>query len=57
MKYLDIIDGLQKKGAEAVILGCTEIGLLISKNDVKLPVFDTTLIHAQLAAQKALAYH
>lgn len=57
IKYLDIIDGLQKKGAEAVILGCTEIGLLISKNDVKLPVFDTTLIHAQLAAQKALAYH
>ena len=34
--------------------GCTEIGLLISKNDVKLPVFDTTLIHAQLAAQKAI---
>ena len=54
MKYLDIIGGLQKKGAEAVILGCTEIGLLISKNDVKLPVFDTTLIHAQLAAQKAI---
>lgn len=57
MKYLDIIDGLQKKGAEAVILGCTEIGLLISKNDVNLPVFDTTLIHAQLAVQKALTYH
>ena len=54
MKYLDIIGGLQKKGAEAVILGCTEIGLLISKNDVNLPVFDTTLIHAQLAAQKAI---
>ena len=54
MKYLDIIGGLQKKGAEAVILGCTEIGLLISKNDVQLPVFDTTLIHAQLAAQKAI---
>ena len=57
MKYLDIIGGLQKKGAEAVILGCTEIGLLISKNDVNLPVFDTTLIHAQLAAHNALAYH
>ena len=34
--------------------GCREIELLIDKNDVKLPVFDTTLIHAQLAAQKAI---
>lgn len=54
-KYLAIIGNLQKKGAAAVILGCTEIGLLITQNDVTLPVFDTTLIHAQLAAQKAIS--
>ena len=49
-KYLDIIDKLSAKGAQGVILGCTEIGLLIKQEDTKLPVFDTTLIHAEKAA-------
>lgn len=53
-KYLEIISKLQKCGAEAIILGCTEIGLLIKQEDISLPVFDTTLIHAQKAAMLAI---
>lgn len=53
-KYLEIISKLQKYGAEAIILGCTEIGLLIKQDDISLPVFDTTLIHAQKAAMLAI---
>ena len=53
-KYVDIIKKLADKGAEAVILGCTEIGLLIKQKDSVLPVFDTTLIHAEKAAMTAL---
>ena len=49
-----IIDELEKNGAQGVILGCTEIGLLIQQKDVKLPVFDTTLIHATKAALLAI---
>ena len=49
-KYVEIIEKLSKKGAEGVILGCTEIGLLINQNDTSLPVFDTTKIHAEKAA-------
>lgn len=49
-KYIKIIEKLSKKGAEGVILGCTEIGLLINQNDTLLPVFDTTKIHAEKAA-------
>lgn len=48
-KYLKIIDRLIKSGAEGVILGCTEIPLLIQQEDVKVPVFDTTTIHATAA--------
>lgn len=47
--YADVIDGLRADGAEAVILGCTEIGLLISAADSTLPVFDTTQLHAAMA--------
>ena len=54
LKYLAIIDELENKGAQAVILGCTEIGLLIRQKDVKLPVFDTTRIHAAKAALLAI---
>ncbi|MGN0730139.1 aspartate/glutamate racemase family protein [Treponema sp.] len=50
MEYLAVIDELEKNGAQGVILGCTEIGLLIHQNEVKLPVFDTTHIHAAKAA-------
>ena len=49
-KFVEIISRLQNCGAEGVILGCTEIGLLVSQEDTSLPVFDTTLIHAQKAA-------
>jgi len=47
--YSDTIQSLQEQGAEAVILGCTEIGLLIAPGDSVLPVYDTTKIHAQYA--------
>jgi len=54
-KYGRIVENLAEKGAEAVILGCTEIGMLITTKDVTLPLFDTTLIHAASAVKKALA--
>ena len=50
-----IIKKLEAAGAQGVILGCTEIGLLIQKKDVDLPVFDTTLIHAEKAALVSIA--
>ena len=50
-KILHIIDSLAKQGAQGVILGCTEIGLLIQQKDTDLPVFDTTQIHALKAAK------
>lgn len=49
-QYLKIIDALALKGAQGVILGCTEIGLLVHQEDTSLPVFDTTQIHARKAA-------
>ena len=48
-KYLKIIDSLILKGVEGIILGCTEIPLLINQNDVSLPIFDTARIHATAA--------
>jgi len=53
-EFLRVIDALAAQGAQGVILGCTEIGLLISQADTDLPVFDTTLIHAKRAAELAL---
>ncbi len=53
-KYLNIINDLSNEGAQGVILGCTEIGLLIQQKDTRLPVFDTTQIHAQKAALLAM---
>ncbi|WP_328665417.1 aspartate/glutamate racemase family protein [Streptomyces sp. NBC_00328] len=52
--YLRIVESLAVRGAEAVILGCTEIGLLIDEHTSPLPVFDTTLIHVQSALDWAL---
>jgi aspartate racemase len=52
--YLDVIADLQAKGAQGVILGCTEIPLLVKQADVAIPVFDTTAIHAQAAVDWAL---
>lgn len=53
-QYLQIISSLKKRGAQGVILGCTEIGLLIQQKDTSLPVFDTTQIHARKAALLAM---
>ncbi len=52
-KYIEIIKSLQERGAQGVILGCTEIGMLIKQEDTSLPVFDTTEIHAKALAQWA----
>lgn len=54
LAYLKIIDKMKVQGAQGVILGCTEIGLLIHQEDCDIPVFDTTSIHAIAAARKAL---
>lgn len=53
--YLRIIDELVDDGAEGVILGCTEIGLLVHPGDTAVPAFDTTAIHAEAAADWAMA--
>ncbi|XOV87924.1 MAG: aspartate/glutamate racemase family protein [Pseudomonadota bacterium] len=52
--FRDAIHDLAARGAEAVILGCTEIGLLISESDVELPLLDTTRIHATAGVDAAL---
>lgn len=52
--YLDIVEALQRNGADGVILGCTEVGLLIGASDLAIPVFDTTRIHAEMALNFAL---
>ncbi len=49
-----VMAGLAWQGVEAIILGCTEIGLLVSKADAAVPLFDTTIIHAQAAVELAL---
>ena len=54
-KYTDIIRRLVKAGAEGIILGCTEIGLLVKQEDSPVPLFDTTEIHAKAAVKYALA--
>lgn len=52
-EYLRVINILIEKGAQGIILGCTEIPLLINQEDVNVPVFDTTTIHAKAAFAKA----
>ena len=52
--FAQAIEDLKEQGCEAVILGCTEIGLLVRPEDSALPLFDTTVIHAQAAAKRAL---
>ena len=51
---LRVIEDLRGRGAQGVILGCTELGLLVGPEDVDLPVFDTAVIHAEEAALQAL---
>jgi len=53
-EYLDIIDRLSSAGAEGVVAGCTEIELLVTADDVFVPYFPTTEIHAQAAVDAAL---
>ena len=53
-EYLRIIDGLSARGAQGIILGCTEIGLLVRQTDTVIPLFDTAQIHARSAALKAI---
>lgn len=54
-EYVQIIEALGAQGAEGAILGCTEIGLLVSPDDSPIPSFDTTQVHAQTAVDFALA--
>ena len=53
--YLTEIGRLRERGADGVILGCTEIGMLIDQEDLDLPVFDTTRLHAEWAMEFALS--
>jgi aspartate racemase len=53
--YLDVIGRLVERGARGVIAGCTEIELLVGPDDVEVPYFPTTALHAQAAARWALA--
>lgn len=53
-EYKRIISHMQGQGAEGVILGCTEVGMLIGEKDSPIPVYDTTVLHAQEAARLAL---
>jgi aspartate racemase len=54
-RFLNIVDALAAAGAEAVILGCTEIALLIQQQDSNIPLYDTTAIHADQAVLLALS--
>ena len=53
--YVRIAGRLVESGADCLILGCTEVGMLLNQSNVDVPVFDTTLIHCDAALQKALA--
>ena len=53
-QYLDIIEQMVSQGAEGIILGCTEIGLLVQQADSQVPLFDTTRIHAEAAVEYSL---
>jgi aspartate racemase len=53
-RFAGIIEGMVGQGVEGVILGCTEIGLLVHQEDSRIPLFDTTRIHAEAAVEYAL---
>ena len=53
--FKNVIQNLVEQGAEGIILGCTEIGLLVKQEDSEVPLFDTAKIHAIEAVNKALA--
>jgi len=54
-EYRRIMGKLASQGAQAIVLGCTEIALLVSQKDSEVPLFDTTVIHARVAAEEALS--
>ena len=53
--YRGVIDRLAERGAEAIILGCTEIMLLVRPDDSAVPLYDTTALHAEAAIERAMA--
>ncbi len=53
-KLIQVIQDLNEHGAEAILLGCTELGMLIHDDDVEVPIYDTTLLHANEAASWSL---
>ena len=53
--YITIVNELIENGAECIILGCTEIPMLISQDDFEIPVFDTTKIHSQAIVDYVLS--
>lgn len=53
-EYLRVIAELSARGAQGILLGCTELGLIVSPADVSLPLFDTTVIHAKKALELSL---
>lgn len=53
-EYRRVMQSLVSQGAQAIILGCTEISLLVNQEDSEVPLFDTTAIHARAAAEEAL---
>jgi len=55
-RFKNIIQNLVQNGADGIILGCTEIGLLLEQKDVQVPLFDTTIIHAKSAARLAMGH-
>ncbi len=54
-RYLEIMDALVKGGAQGILAGCTEIGMLVGQADLAVPLFDTTELHALAAVERALA--
>ncbi len=52
-RYLEIMDGLAARGAQGIVLGCTEIPLLVTAKDTSLPLFDTAVLHADAALARA----
>jgi len=54
-RYLDVIDGLVEKGTQRIVLGCTEIELLVEQRDCpETPLFDTTVLHVERAVERSL---
>lgn len=54
-QFVEVINGLHKRGAQAVILGCTEVALLVQQQQTQVPLYDTTALHADAAVDLALS--